>query len=123
MVLDRKERKRGAWLTAWLVYIALSNAWGTFRSLDVYWDLVSHRAPNIPHWPFLTLGILSSIAIIGVLGLWLWKRWGLFLYLACWVSALSVNIFLGVPFWTYVLSVANVALLYVFLQPKWDLLQ
>jgi hypothetical protein len=123
MVLDRKERKRGIWLTAGLVYIALSNAWGTFRSLDVYWDLVSHRAPNVPHWPFLTLGILSSIAIIGVVGLWLWKRWGLLVYLACWASALGVNIFLGVPFWTYVLSLANVALLYVFLQPKWDLLQ
>jgi len=123
MVSDRREGERGAWLTVYLVYIALSNAWGTFRSLDIYWDLVSHRAPNVPHWPFLALGILSSFAIIGVVGLWLWKRWGLFLYLVCWASALGVNIFLGVPFRTCLLSLVNVTLLYVFLWPKRDLLQ
>ena len=122
MVSDRRAGERGAWLTTWLVYIALSNAWGTYRSLDTYWNLVSHRAPNIPHWPFLTLGILSSFAIIGVVGLWLWKKWGLFLYLACWASALGVNIFLGVPLWTYLLSLVNVALLYMFLRPRWNLL-
>jgi len=123
MVPDRRVGVRGAWLTAYLAYIGLSNAWGTFRSLDVYWNLVSHRAPNVPHWPFLALGILSSFAIIGVVGLWLWKKWGLLLYLCCWASALGLNIFLGVPFWTYFLSLVNVALLYVFLRPKWDLLQ
>lgn len=122
MVSDRRAGERGSWLTAWLVYIALSNAWGTYRSLDMYWNLVSHRAPNVPHWPFLALGILSSFAIIGVVGLWLWKKWGLFLYLACWASALGVNIFLGVPLWTYLLSLVNVALLYMFLRPRWNLL-
>lgn len=123
MTPDRRAGARGAWLTAYLVYIALSNAWGVYRSLDIYWDLVSHHAPNVPHWPFLALGILSSFAIIGVVGLWLSKRWGLFLYLACWGAALGVNIFLGVPFWTYLLSLVNVALLYAFLRPRWDFLQ
>lgn len=124
MVSDRGAgERRGAWLTVWLVYIALGNAWGTYRLLDIYEDLVSHRAPNIPHWPFLALAIISSVAIIGVVGLWLLKRWGLFLYLVCWASALGVNIFLGVPFLTYLLSLVNVALLFMFLWPKWDLLQ
>ena len=123
MTPDRRAEGRGPWLTAYLAYIALSNAWGVFRSLDVYWDLVSHRAPNVPHWPFLALGILSGFAIIGVVGLWLWKRWGLFLYLVCWASALGVNIFLGAPSWTHLLSLVNVALLYAFLRPRWDLLQ
>ena len=69
------------------------------------------------------LGILSVLAVTGVLGVLLWKRWGLFLYLICWASALGVNIFLGSPIWAYLLSLANVALLYVFLRPKWNLLQ
>jgi len=120
---DRRVGERGPWLTVYFVYIALSNAWGAFRSGDVYWDLVSHRAPNVPHWPFLALAILSGLAIIGVAGLWLWRKWGLFLYLACWALALALNIFLGVPLWTYMLSLANVAFLYVFLRPRWDLLR
>ena len=120
MVTDRTTRNRGPWLTAYLVYVALSNAWGAFRALDRYWVLVSHRAPNVPHWPYLVLGILSVLAIAGVVGIWLWKKWGLLLYLTCWASALAVNIFLGVPIWSYLLSLANVALLYIFLRPKWN---
>jgi len=123
MILDRWAGTRGPWLTVYLMYIALSNAWGTFRSLDTYWNLVSHRAPDVPHWPFLALGILSSLAVVGVVGLWLWRKWGLFLYLVCWASVLGVSIFLSVPFSTYLLILANVALLYVFLRPRWDLLQ
>jgi len=123
MTPDRTTQIRGFWLTAYLAYMALSNAWGAYRTLDRYWVLVSHRAPNIPHWPYLVLGILSVLAITGVVGIWLWKRWGLFLYLVCWASALAVNIFLNVPIWTYLLSLANVGLLYALLQPKWNLLR
>ena len=123
MTPDRATRNRGLWLTAYLAYIGLSNAWGAYRVLDRYWVLVSHRAPNIPHWPYLVLGILSVLAIVGVVGIWLWKRWGLFLYVFCWVSALALNIFLGTPIWTHFMSLANVVLLYALLRPKWNLLR
>lgn len=122
MASDHVARNRGPWLAAYLAYIGLSNAWGAYRMLDRYWVLVSHRAPNIPHWPYLVLGILSALAIVGVAGIWLWKRWGLFLYLFCWVSALALNIFLGTPIWTHLLSLVNVGLLYALLRSKWNLL-
>jgi hypothetical protein len=109
MIPDRIAGRRGLWLTAYLVYVALSNAWGVFRSLDIYWDLVSHHDPNVPHWPFLALGILSAFAV--------------FLYLICWASALGIGIFLGVPFRTHLLSLVNVVLLYLFLAPRRDLLR
>jgi len=69
------------------------------------------------------LGILSILAIAGVVGVWLLRKWGLYLYLVCWASALAANVFLGVPVWTYLLILANVVLLYAFLRPKWSLLQ
>lgn len=123
MNLDRVVGRRGLLLTAFLLYVALSNAWGVYRSLDIYLDLVSHHDPNAPHWPFLLLGILSGCAVIGVLGLWRLKKWGLFLYLACWASALGIGIFVGVPFRGHLLSLANVVLLCLFLAPKRDLLR
>ena len=114
--------KRGPWLTLGLTYIALSNAWWAYRSLNTYWDLVSHHDPRTPHWPFLALGILSVVAIVGVLGLWLLRKWGLFLYLVCWAAAFGVSIFLRVPLRMYLLSLVNVLLLYVFLWPRRDVL-
>jgi len=120
---DRWAGKRGPWLTLGLTYIALSNAWLSFRMIDTYWDLVSHRAPGGPHWPFLALGILSGAAVVGVVGLWLLRKWGLFLYLTCWIAALGAGIFLRLPLRSYILSLCNLLLLYVFLWPRRDLLE
>jgi hypothetical protein len=120
--INRLTGRRGPWLTLGLIYIGLSNIWWAYRSVDVYWDLVSHRDPNLPHWPFLALGILSAVAVVGVLGLWFLKKWGLLVYLACWAAVLGVNIFLRLPFLAYLLSLANLLVLYLFLWPRRDLL-
>ena len=123
MTTNSEVRNRGMLLTAYLVYIALSNAWWAYRAFDHYWLLVSHSAPNVPHWPYLVLGIVSIAAVAAVVAIWSWKQWGLFLYLFCWAGAIGMNAFLGVPTWAYILSIANMALLCAFLRPKWQLLR
>ena len=120
MTGNRFTGRRGWWLTAGLIYIALSNAWWCYRSLNTYWDLVSHHDPRGPHWPFLLLGIVSAIAVIGVVGLWILRKWGLYLYLACWTTAVGVGVFLRIPLLGHLLSLVNVFLLYVFLWPRRD---
>jgi len=117
---EHTARKRGVLLSAYLFYIFASNAWGTYRALTIYRDLVIHRDPNLLHWPFLVLGILSAAAVIGIVGIWLWKKWGVWAYVACWAAAFGLNAFLGVTFWSYVLLLSNVALLYTFLNPRWS---
>jgi len=123
MVLKRIAGERGGWLTAFLVYAALSNAWWAYRAFRVYEDLVSHRAPRVPHWPYLVLGILSALAVLAVVGLWRLRRWGLVLYLVCWAAALGIGVYLGVPFLSHLLSLVNVFLLYLFVAPRRDLLR
>ena len=115
--------RRGPWLTLGLTYIGISNAWWVYRSLWTYWDLVSHHDPNSLHWPFLALGVLSGIAVIGVVGLWFLRKWGLLVYLACWAAAQGVNIILKLPFRAYLLSLANLLVLYLFLWPRRDRLE
>jgi len=117
---DQGSRKRGILLTAYLLYIVFSNGWNAFRAFAIYHDLVSHRDPNFLHWPFLVLGILSGMAAIAVIGIWFWRKWGLWAYLACWTAAFGFSAFLGVPFWSYLLLLSNVALLYVLLHPRWE---
>ncbi|MBN1859278.1 hypothetical protein JW848_08750 [Candidatus Bipolaricaulota bacterium] len=119
-ISDRGDKRRGFWLTAYLLYIGFSNGWNAFRAFASYRDLVVHRAPNPPHWLFLTLGILSAIAAIAVVGIWCWKKWGLWAYVGCWMIAFGLSAFLGVPFWSYLLLLSQVALLYVLLHPRRD---
>ena len=102
------------------MYIVFSNGWNAFRAFSIYRDLVVHRDPNLLHWPFLFLGVLSAIAAVAVVGIWCWRKWGLWTYLACWTAAFGLNAFLGVPFWSYILLLSNVALLYVLLRPRWE---
>ena len=115
--------KRGPWLTLGLTYIAFSNAWWAYRFLETYWDLVSHRDPRLAHWPFLALGVLSGVAVLGIVGLWLLRKWGLFVYLACWLAGFGVSIYLRLPFRAFLFSLANLVVLYAFLWPKRDLLK
>ena len=60
----------------------------------------------------------DAIAAIAVVGIWFWRTWGLWVYLTCWAIAFGLNAFLGVPFWSYVLLLSNVALLYALLRPR-----
>ena len=120
VIENRFTGRRGLWLTVCLIYVGLSNAWWTYRSLSLYLDLVSHHDPRVPHWPFLLLGILSAIAIAGVAGLWMLRKWGIYLYFACWAGALGVSLALHVPVGAYLLSLVGLFLLYIALWPKRD---
>jgi len=115
--------RRGFWLTLYLAYAAFSNAWWTYRALETYWDLVSHHDPRGPHWPFLLLGILSALAVIGVVGLWFLRKWGLYLFLLCWAAAVGVGIFLRLPPLAHLLNLVTLVLLYLFVRPRRDQLQ
>jgi hypothetical protein len=117
---ERSTGRRGVWLTVYLAYAALSNAWWTYRALGTYWDLVSHHDPRGPHWPFLLLAILSAVAIVGIVGLWFLRKWGLYLFLACWAAAVGVGVFLRQPLLAHLLNLVTLFLLYLFVWPRRD---
>jgi len=117
---DQRRRRRGVWLSIVLMYVALSNAWWAYRSITTYWDLVSHHDPRTPHWPFLAMGILSVLAVGGAVGLWMMRRWGFYLYVACWAAVVVVTMVLRLPLQAYLLSVVSVLLLGFSIWPRRD---
>ena len=122
MLARQPAQPRGGWLTAFLIYLALSNAWWTYRYAETYQDLVSHADPRFPHWPFLALAILAGLNIVGVIGLWFWQRWGLLLLGAVAVAAVAVNLALNVPVWTSLgLGLISLGILVALVRPKWAL--
>ncbi len=68
--------ERGMGLTIWLVLLVIQSALGIILILDLT------NRPEDPSRPYLLaiLFILSAAKLAGVLGIWLWKRWGLYAY-------------------------------------------
>ncbi|MEJ2711192.1 MAG: hypothetical protein P8074_26530 [Anaerolineales bacterium] len=68
--------ERGIGLTIWLALLVFQSALGIVLILDLT------NRPDDPSRPYLlaALFILSAAKLVGVLGIWLWKRWGLYTY-------------------------------------------
>ncbi len=84
---------RGGWLTAVLVFIIIDGIFSAVLLLAV-------RKSDGPPLPVLiTVAILAALAsIISAVAMWLWKRWGLNLYIVSTFAAIFVGlVFLPSP--------------------------
>ena len=68
--------ERGTGLTIWLALLVIQSALGIILIMDLT------NRPEDPSRPYLlaALFVLSAAKLLGVLGIWLWKRWGLYAY-------------------------------------------
>jgi hypothetical protein len=68
--------ERGTGLTIWLALLVIQSALGIILIMDLT------NRPEDPSRPYLltALFVLSAAKLVGVLGIWLWKRWGLYAY-------------------------------------------
>jgi hypothetical protein len=68
--------ERSTGLTIWLALLVIQSAIGIILIMDLT------NRPEDPSRPYLftALFVLSAAKLVGVLGIWLWKRWGLYAY-------------------------------------------
>lgn len=89
------QKKRGIFLVGWLVFMLLSNCWLLYGWAAIYWDAVNHQDPAISRLAGpLAVGAISSLAYItGLLALWSWKKWGLYLIIITAALPFLINAF------------------------------
>lgn len=79
--------KRNVVLTGLLVLLAVFQLWGVYRGLMVWNSLVSHGRDN---WELPLAGAaLGVLAIVAIVGVWLWRRWGCTCWRRWWLSGWS----------------------------------
>ena len=88
--------RRGGCLTTWLIFMSLSSVFLLYDFLSTYSDLERHDDPTLPHWPFLVLALLCVNQMIGIIGLFLWRKWGLYLVILSGLGSLATNLAFGV---------------------------
>ncbi len=71
-----QQLERGTGLTIWLALLVFQSVLGIVLIMDLT------NRPEDPSRPYLlaALFVLSAVKLGGLLGIWLWKRWGLYAY-------------------------------------------
>lgn len=115
--------QRGWALTAWLIFVALTNAWTVYRYYVIIEDYVSHSDPRFTgtlQWALPLLGVLAAVNIVAVILLWYWRKIGLYIFAATSITALGINMLLGVPLLTSLLGLGGLLILWLLLRERWS---
>lgn len=107
------EMKRGPWLLAFLIFMSIV-ACVSLISFAANWKEIS--AAN-PRWFALSLATISGLRFISVVGLWLWSRAAVVLYIGLSVIAISITLVAGEKLG--LLGLVGVAILLLLIRKHW----
>jgi hypothetical protein len=116
--VSRETKERGGCLTYWLVYAAI------IALLVIYF--VPNFLSNTQWFKYASIGI-TVVQIIFIIGIWLWKRWGVFGYVVITLIT-PVVAFIRVEsisqaFISLIQSLSLILVLYLLVKPKWQFFQ
>lgn len=91
---EQQPRKRGGWLTAFLILMLIANPFTAFT-------YVTNPDPILQAYPKMTieivyfLGLLTTLNVVLAIGMWMWKKWGIFGFYGITLVAFVINIYVG----------------------------
>ena len=106
----KKQKKRHGCLTAYLVLILL-----VFVSVIVYYTAdanILKTTLRLPGWTIPAELVLSTLEIICVIALLMWKKWGFWGYCGLAAAVLIVNIISGANIYLSVTGLTGIAITY-----------
>ncbi|MEP7290920.1 MAG: hypothetical protein ABI835_04010 [Chloroflexota bacterium] len=112
-------QERGGCLTAWLAVMLLANA-AAGVSYIVGISTMQQVYPNVSSVIFLLLAGLAVVNLVSVYGLWTWKKWGFYLFIATASVALLINISMGIPLSTSLFGLIGIGILGILLRDRWQ---
>jgi hypothetical protein len=132
MVAELKQVKitaktRGLWLSIWLIFLTLIYAYSVYGNWNAYDEWMVQHQVATRTYPYGTAAwippafiFLAVISLIGVVLVWLWKKWGFYLLVAVTIAAFLLNIIRGVGVGQALIGLIGVGILYMLIQPKWS---
>lgn len=107
--------ERGGCLTIWLVIMMILNA---MTALTYFLGGV----PWIGSGMAILLGLLCLVNVASAVGVWQWKRWGVYAFVATAVLATIANILLGISLYIAVVGLVGPVILGALVYDKWALM-
>ena len=128
MSTDTISQKPGlGWFAiAWIGFMIVASAWVAYRIGVTIEDLVSHADPrwkNDLYWALPTLMGLAALNILSLGVLLSRRKIGFYLFLLATVAAAAINVYIGVPVTTMLISLIGLGVLGVIIYTKWHVLK
>ena len=95
MVAVIEERKRGVWLTAFLVLMVIANTLSVFNYF-LNPDMVITAFPNISLGLVYLLGGVCLLNVFLAIGTWMWKKRAIYGFYIVVIFGLLINLYIGV---------------------------
>ena len=90
-----EQKKRGFWLTAFLILMFIANPLTSFMYFSAP-DLIVSTQPKATVVIVYALGVLSVINFAIAVGIWSWKKYAVYGMYASVAIAFVINIYLGI---------------------------
>jgi hypothetical protein len=116
-------KERGPALTVWLILLLVGNIGGTLIFLMLVFSSAGQSLffPGITVWVVYLFAALEALNVVWICFLFLWKKWAFFGLCGSAVTALAVNLYIGVGIYAF-WGLAGAVVTYLLLRPKWKLL-
>jgi hypothetical protein len=111
-------QERGGCLTVWLGLTVVAFAVSAFTNLFSSANL-AQIIPTMPSWAFTALGVASVVGLVSAVGLWMWKRWGFYSFMAVAIGVAVINAMSGQLIAGAVMAALSVGIMWYFIKGKW----
>lgn len=114
-----RKKERGWLLTLAIILVILSG----IVSFGIAWSESGMRGTNLPTW-FIAAAVASAIAdIIAGIGLWRWKKWAYYLFLASTIVSIVLGLLVTGSALFAFSRIIPFAILGYIMVPKWPLFE
>ena len=82
-------------------------------------DLVQKAVPGAPGWAFPVLGVFGLVNTAAAVGVWRWKKWGVFTFYGLAAITMVFNLAIGVNPSQAIMGLGGPIVLWLLAKPVW----
>ncbi|MFA7707548.1 MAG: hypothetical protein WCX73_01230 [Candidatus Pacearchaeota archaeon] len=118
--MAKLEKKRGVWLTIWLIIMLIANFFTALIYL-IFTKAMASVYPNVANWVWYVYGLLALVNFIFVIFLFMWKKWPFFAFCGVSIIVFIMNLAIGLDIFSALFGFFGIIVLYLSMKSRWNL--
>jgi hypothetical protein len=119
-VESKETKKRGFWLTAFLILMFVANPFTAFTYFSNP-ELIIQSYPSISIGLLYFMGVFALLNVVFAIAIWTWKKVGVYGIYGSMALAFCINLYIGVGIVGSLTGLLGLVLLYFTTKKRWQL--